>query len=86
MCFMREIATKEATTSCASNDIVRCCGVVGQQNLSDLDLLVVWPEARANCTSTTAQKCETMDELAAKLQSWATNGVDPGAADYVAML
>ena len=38
------------------------------------------------CASTAAQACETLDELAAKLQSWATSGVKPGAADFVAML
>ena len=46
----------------------------------------MWSKSMITCASTTAQACETLDELAAKLQSWATNGVKPGTADYVAML
>ena len=77
-----ENATKDATTSGASNEIVPSCGA--QHVVSDL--LAVWSNAMISCASTTAQACETMDELAAKLQSWATSGVKPGTADYVAML
>ena len=65
----------------ASNEIVPSCA---QHYLSDL--LAVPSKAMFTCASTTAQACETMDELAAKLQSWATNGVKPGTADYVATL
>ena len=76
-----EDATKDATTSGASSEIVPSCG--GQHDLKDL--LAVWSKAMITCASTTTQACVTIDELAAK-QSWVNNAVKPGTADYVSIL